>query len=60
MGFEDYLNQGGTLILEWPDLLADDRFEHKLEVTLSSEIEAPDQQSCWRPRIEIIAILTGI
>jgi tRNA threonylcarbamoyladenosine biosynthesis protein TsaE len=62
MGFEDYLNQGGTLILEWPDLLADDLFEHKLEVTLSSEIEAPDQREIVLASEdpEIIAILTGI
>lgn len=44
MGFEDYLNQGGTLILEWPDLLADDVFEHKLEITLKSDVQTPDQR----------------
>ena len=44
MGFEDYLNQAGTLILEWPDLLADDVFEHKLEITLKSAVATPDQR----------------
>ncbi|MBC3886894.1 tRNA (adenosine(37)-N6)-threonylcarbamoyltransferase complex ATPase subunit type 1 TsaE [Acetobacterium paludosum] len=44
MGFEDYLNQEGTLILEWPDLLLDDSFEHKLEITLKSDFHSPDER----------------
>jgi len=44
MGFEDYLNQEGTLILEWPDLLLNDLFEHKLEITLKSDFHSPDER----------------
>lgn len=44
MGFEDYLNQGCTLLLEWPDLLENDSFQAKLEITLKSELDTPDER----------------
>ncbi len=44
MGFEDYLNQGCTLLLEWPDLVLQDQFEPKLEITLKSCLEMPEQR----------------
>lgn len=44
MGFEDYLTQGCTLLLEWPDLLKNDSFEAKLEITLKSDIDSPDER----------------
>lgn len=44
MGFEDYLSQGCTLLLEWPDLVLKDTFEPKLEITLTSQIDTPDER----------------
>jgi len=44
MGFEDYLNQGATLLLEWPALALDYTLEPKLEITLSSDINTPDER----------------
>jgi len=44
MGFEDYLSQGCTLLLEWPDLVLEDQFEPKLEIRLVSHLETPEQR----------------
>lgn len=44
MGFEDYLGQGCTLLLEWPDLVLEDQFEPKLEISLVSHLETPEQR----------------
>ncbi|MBK5243490.1 MAG: tRNA (adenosine(37)-N6)-threonylcarbamoyltransferase complex ATPase subunit type 1 TsaE [Eubacteriaceae bacterium] len=44
MGFEDYLNQGATLLLEWPDLAFDYDLEPKLEITLKSNLDFPDER----------------
>jgi len=44
MGFEDYLSQGCTLLLEWPDLVLQDQFEAKLEICLVSHLETPEQR----------------
>jgi len=44
MGFEDYLSQGCTLLLEWPDLVLEDQFEPKLEICLVSHLETPEQR----------------
>jgi tRNA threonylcarbamoyladenosine biosynthesis protein TsaE len=44
MGFEDYLSQGCTLLLEWPDLVLEDQFESKLEISLVSHLETPEQR----------------
>jgi len=44
MGFEDYLNQGATLLLEWPDLAADYALESKLEITLKSDLKTPGER----------------
>lgn len=44
MGFEDYLSQGCTLLLEWPDLVLEDQFEPKLEISLASHLETPEQR----------------
>lgn len=44
MGFEDYLSQGCTLLLEWPDLITDYSFEPKLEISLTSQLDTPDQR----------------
>ena len=44
MGFEDYLNQGCTLLLEWPDLLREDHFDPKLEISLLVHLETPEQR----------------
>jgi tRNA threonylcarbamoyladenosine biosynthesis protein TsaE len=44
MGFEDYLSQGCTLLLEWPDLITDYSFEPKLEIILTSQVDTPDQR----------------
>ena len=44
MGFEDYLSQGCTLLLEWPDLVLGDPFEPKLEICLESRLDDPDQR----------------
>ncbi|MBU4440780.1 MAG: tRNA (adenosine(37)-N6)-threonylcarbamoyltransferase complex ATPase subunit type 1 TsaE [Acetobacterium sp.] len=44
MGFEDYLSQGCTLLLEWPDLITEYSFEPKLEIVLTAQIDTPDQR----------------
>ncbi|MBI4855388.1 MAG: tRNA (adenosine(37)-N6)-threonylcarbamoyltransferase complex ATPase subunit type 1 TsaE [Acetobacterium woodii] len=44
MGFEDYLTQGCTLLLEWPDLITEYSFEPKLEIILTAQIDMPDQR----------------
>lgn len=44
MGFEDYLNQGVTLLLEWPALALDYTLEPKLEITLSADMNTPDER----------------
>lgn len=44
MGFEDYLSQGCTLLLEWPDLVLEDQFEPKLEISLVYHLETPEQR----------------
>ncbi|MDO9493323.1 tRNA (adenosine(37)-N6)-threonylcarbamoyltransferase complex ATPase subunit type 1 TsaE [Acetobacterium sp.] len=44
MGFEDYLNQGCTLLLEWPELVLEDQFDPKLEISLESRLETPEQR----------------
>ena len=44
MGFEDYLSQGCTLLLEWPDLISDYSFEPKLEIILTSQLDTPEQR----------------
>lgn len=44
MGFEDYLNQGCTLLLEWPDLIGENNFEPRLEIELKSQIDTPDER----------------
>ena len=36
MGFYDYLDQEAGLIIEWPDLVAEDQFENCLEITIES------------------------
>ncbi|KNZ43232.1 tRNA (adenosine(37)-N6)-threonylcarbamoyltransferase complex ATPase subunit type 1 TsaE [Acetobacterium bakii] len=44
MGFEDYLNQGATLLLEWPALALDYLLEPRLEITLSADMNTPDER----------------
>ncbi|AFA49698.1 tRNA (adenosine(37)-N6)-threonylcarbamoyltransferase complex ATPase subunit type 1 TsaE [Acetobacterium woodii] len=44
MGFEDYLTQGCTLLLEWPDLIAADLFEAKLVIVLKTQLSNPDER----------------
>lgn len=44
IGFEDYLNQGATLLLEWPALALDYPLEPKLEITLKSDLNTPDER----------------
>lgn len=44
MGFDDYLSQGCTLLLEWPDLVLDEAFEPRLEISLESRLETPEQR----------------
>lgn len=44
MGFEDYLNQGATLLLEWPELAVDYALEPKLEITLKANLDFPDER----------------
>ena len=44
MGFEDYLNQGATLLLEWPDLATEYALEPKLDITLKSDLNTPDER----------------
>lgn len=44
MGFEDYLNQDSTLLLEWPDLILNEHFEPKLEIDLSVQSDSPDER----------------
>lgn len=44
MGFDDYLNQGCTLLVEWPDLIMADVFEDRLDVTIRTRIDAPDER----------------
>jgi len=44
MGFEDYLDQGCTLLLEWPDLVSGDQFEPKLEISLELHCDTPDER----------------
>ncbi len=44
MGFEDYLSQGCTLLLEWPDLVLEDNLEPKLEIRFESHFDTPDDR----------------
>lgn len=44
MGFEDYLSQGCTLLLEWPDLVWQDQLEPRLEICLKTCLETPQQR----------------
>ncbi|MGV8905122.1 MAG: tRNA (adenosine(37)-N6)-threonylcarbamoyltransferase complex ATPase subunit type 1 TsaE [Acetobacterium sp.] len=62
MGFEDYLNQGATLLLEWPDLAVDYALEPKLEITLKSDLNTPDEREIILESrdLEIIDILKKI
>jgi len=44
MGFEDYLNQDATLLLEWPALALNYILEPRLEITLSADVKTPDER----------------
>jgi tRNA threonylcarbamoyladenosine biosynthesis protein TsaE len=44
MGFDDYLSQGCTLLVEWPDLIMEDVFKDRLEVTIITRIDVPDER----------------
>ncbi|UYO63415.1 tRNA (adenosine(37)-N6)-threonylcarbamoyltransferase complex ATPase subunit type 1 TsaE [Acetobacterium wieringae] len=44
MGFEDYLSQGCTLLLEWPDLVLEDNLEPRLEIRFESCFDSPDDR----------------
>lgn len=44
MGFEDYLKEGGTLVIEWPQIAADYPFTHLITITIDQPEDAPDER----------------
>jgi|LGVE01.1.fsa_nt_gb tRNA threonylcarbamoyladenosine biosynthesis protein TsaE len=44
MGFEDYLTQGATLLVEWPELITDFSLEPKLEIKITAELSKPNER----------------
>lgn len=47
MGFEDYLNQGATLLLEWPELALNYALEPRLLITLRSDVTTPEEREIF-------------